>query len=152
LWQRLLFYLQPGNGSTDLILGVFWQRSTLGSDWSWFSQAAMQASIDAESNFRPGNKLNFDGGARYVLNQNMSVLLQLNLQWNATDSRADAALTEALKPSSGGTTLSLTPGLSYAVTRSTQVYGLLQLPLYQYVKGEQLTADSSITVGVNHRF
>jgi len=144
--------LQPGNGSTDLILGVFWHQATPASDWSWFSQATMQASINADPNFRPGNQLKLDGGARYVINQNLSALLQLNAQWNATDSRADAALTEALKPSSSGTTLSLTPGLSYAVTRSTQVYGLLQLPLYQYVKGEQLTPDSSITVGVNHRF
>jgi len=42
--------------------------------------------------------------------------------------------------------------LSYAFTPSTQLYGLVQLPLYQYVNGEQLTANSSFTVGVSHRF
>ena len=144
--------LQPGNGSTDLILGVFWHQSTPGSDWSWFSQAAIQTSINADADFLPGNQLKLDGGARYVINQDLSALLQLNAQWNATDSRANAALTEDLKPSSGGKTISLTPGLSYAITRSTQFYGLLQLPLYQYVNGEQLTPDSSITVGASHRF
>ena len=144
--------LQPGNGSTDLILGVFWHQSTPGSDWSWFSQASLQTSIDADPNFRPGNQLKLDGGVRYLINGDLSALLQLNAQWNQSDSRADAALTEAGEASSGSKTLSLTPGLSYAVTRSTQLYGLLQLPIYQYVKGEQLTPDSSFTAGVSHRF
>jgi hypothetical protein len=34
----------------------------------------------------------------------------------------------------------------------TNVYGLLQLPLYQYVNGEQLTASKSVTIGINHRY
>ena len=144
--------LQPGNGSTDMILGVFWHQSVPTSDWSWFSQATMQTSIKADADFRPGSQLNLDGGARYAINQDLSALLQINAQWNHADSRANAALTEALESSSGGKTISLTPGLSYAVTHSTQLYGLLQLPLYQYVNGEQLTPDSSITVGASHRF
>ena len=32
------------------------------------------------------------------------------------------------------------------------VYGFLQLPLYQYVNGVQLTADWSIVAGVSARF
>ena len=144
--------LQPGNGSTDLILGVFWHRSRPVSDWSWFAQGAIQTSIKADADFRPGNKLNLDGGTRYAIGPNLSALLQLNAQWNLTDSGANAALTEDLEPSSGGKTLSLSPGLAYGVSHNTQLYGLVQLPLYQYVNGEQLTPSSSMTVGVNHRF
>jgi len=54
--------------------------------------------------------------------------------------------------STGGKFLYLSPGVSFAVVRGTNLYGLLQLPLYQYVNGEQLTASRSFTVGVNHRF
>ena len=144
--------LQPGNGSTDLILGLFWHQSPPESSWSWFTQGTLQNSIKPSSTFRPGNQINLDGGARYALNRDLSALLQLNAQWNDTDSGEGAALTGALEPSSGGRSVSLTPGVNYALTHSTQLYGLLQLPLYQYVNGEQLTPDSSFTVGVNHRF
>lgn len=144
--------LQPGNGSTDLLLGVFWHQATHGSDWSWFAQAMLQNSIRSSDTFRPGNQFNLDGGTRYAVNSKLNGLLQVNAQWNETDSGASAALTPAGEASSGSRSLALTPGLSYAFTPSTQVYGLLQLPLYQYVKGEQLTPSHSVSVGVSHRF
>lgn len=144
--------LQPGNGSTDLILGLFWNQSAPGSDWNWFAQGALQSSINSNPTFRPGNQINLDGGARYALNHNLSALLQLNAQWNGADSGDSAALTPAGAASSGGKIISFTPGLSYAITPDTQVYGLVQLPIYQYVNGEQLTANSSMTLGISHRF
>ena len=144
--------LQPGNGSTDLIAGIFWQQSTPGSDWSWFAQGMVQSSINSDATFRPGNQINLDGGTRYAFSRNLSGLLQLNVQWNGMDSGVSAALTPAGAASSGGRIFSLTPGLSYAITSSTQLYGLVQLPIYQYVNGEQLTASSSFTLGISHRF
>ncbi|MBI3901781.1 MAG: hypothetical protein HY306_02365 [Nitrosomonadales bacterium] len=144
--------LQPGNGSTDLILGLFWNQSPPDSDWSWFAQSTVQSSISSDAAFHPGNQINLDGGTRYAISHNLSALLQLNAQWSNADSGAAAALTPAGATSSGGKIYSLTPGLSYAVAPDTQLYGLAQLPLYQYVNGEQLTANSSITVGVSHRF
>jgi hypothetical protein len=144
--------LQTGNGSTDLILGLFWHSARPGSALSWFAQGAMQSSVKADNTFRPGNQVNIDGGMRYALNHDTSALLQLNAQWNHADSRDGAALTESGHDSSGGRSLFLTPGLSYAISHKTQIYGLVQLPIYQYVNGEQLTADSSASAGVNHRF
>lgn len=49
--------LQTGNGSTDLILGVFWQHPTSGTSRSHFAQASLQKSINALSNFKPVIKL-----------------------------------------------------------------------------------------------
>lgn len=146
--------LQPGNGSTDLILGLLWNQSAPGSDWSWFAQGTVQSPVKSDTAFRPGNQINLDGGARYAFNGNLSGLLQLNAQWNGQDSGASAAATATGAPgsSSGGKIYSITPGLSYAFTPDTQVYGLVQLPLYQFVNGEQLTADSSFTLGISHRF
>ncbi len=144
--------LQPGNGSTDLIAGAFMYKSTPGSNWTCFAQGTVQGSISSNATFRPGNQINLDGGSRYAFSRELSGLLQLGAQWNGTDSGVSAALTPAGAASSGGRIISLTPGLSYAFTPSTQLYGLVQLPLYQYVNGEQLTANSSFTVGVSHRF
>ena len=58
--------LQPGNGSTDLIIGMFWNKNLPGSDWSWFVQGTAQSSISAGSEFRPGDQINLDGGTRYA--------------------------------------------------------------------------------------
>lgn len=144
--------LQPGNGSTDLILGAFWNQATPGDAVSWFAQGALQNSIRALDAFRPGNQANLDLGMRYAVNRAWSLLLQLNGQWNAPDTGSAAALTPAGDISSGGRSYSLTPGITYAVVPGTNLYGLVQLPLYQYVNGEQLTAGRSLTIGVNHRF
>ena len=144
--------LQPGNGSTDLILGTFWHQANKGSDWSWFAQGTLQNSIRSSATFRPGKQLNLDGGTRYAFNSKLSGLLQLNVQWNDKDSGISAALTPTGTASSGGRSLAITPGLSYAMTPVAQIYGLIQVPIYQYVNGEQLTARSSFFVGLSHRF
>lgn len=146
------FTLQPGNGSTDLILGAFWNQSRPGSGWNWFAQATLQSSINSDAMFRPGNQINLDGGMRYALGHDTSALMQLNMQWNGTDSGDAAALTEDGAASSGGRTVSITPGLSYALAPDTQIFALVQLPVYQYVNGQQLTASSSATAGISHRF
>ncbi len=146
--------LQPGNGSTDLIVGAFWQQATPGGNWNWFAQTTLQKAIHSDASFRPGRQFNIDGGTRYAISHNLSGLLQVNAQWIAQDS-GDAAAPSAFSTvpgsATGGKTFSLTPGLSYAFTPKLQLYGLVQLPLYQYVNGEQLTAKTSLTLGVSHR-
>ena len=144
--------LQPGTGSTDMILGIFWHQATPGSDWDWFAQGSLQDSIKSSATFTPGNQINLDGGTRYAFNHKLSGLLQLNIQWNGKDTGTAAALTPSGEASSGGRSIALTPGLSYALTSNSQLYGLLQIPVYQFVNGEQLTAQSTFSLGINHRF
>jgi hypothetical protein len=145
--------LQPGNGSTDLILGAFWNQSAPASSWSWFAQGSFQYSVAATEQFRPGNQLNFDAGTRYAINNVLSGLFQINAQWNASDT-GSAAPTSPItnEASSGMKSVALTPGLSYAFSAETQFYGLLQVAVSQYVNGEQLTAPYSLSLGVSHHF
>ena len=146
--------LQPGNGSTDLIVGAFWQHGARGDAMSYFAQAMLQASIRHMESFKPGNQTNLDAGLRYALGSSTSALLQLNYQDNARDSGLAAPADASGVPgtSTGGRFLYLSPGVSFAVVPGTNLYGLVQVPLYQYVNGEQLTASKSFTVGINHRF
>ena len=46
----------------------------------------------------------------------------------------------------------MSPGVSYSLSRGTQIYGFVQLPLYQHVNGVQLTANWSAAAGVHWRF
>jgi hypothetical protein len=146
--------LQPGNGSTDLIAGAFWQRGAHGDAMSYFAQALLQTSVRHLDEYKPGNQINLDAGLRYALGRSASALLQLNYQDNAQDSGLAAPADASGVPgtSTGGKFLYLSPGVSFAVVPGTNLYGLVQLPLYQYVNGEQLTASKSFTVGINHRF
>lgn len=144
--------LQTGSGSTDLIAGVFWQQANPANALSWFAQAMAQSAITNRADFKPGDQYNLDAGIRYALSKNLSGLLQLNAQWNAADTGSSAALTSASRTSSGGNSVSLTPGVSYAILAGTNLYGLVQLPLFQYVNGEQLTPSYAVTLGINHRF
>jgi hypothetical protein len=146
--------LQPGNGSTDLILGAFWQGGGHGEALSYFAQVMLQASLYHLADFRPGNQLNLDAGMRYALGSRSSALLQLNLQDNSQDSGSTAPADASGVPgtSTGGRFLYLTPGFSFAITPGTNLYGMLQLPLSQYVNGLQLTVGKAFTLGINHRY
>ena len=146
--------LQPGNGSTDLVVGAFWQAGAHGSAVSYFAQAMLQTSIKHLDNFKPGDQINLDAGMRYAFNSSASALLQLNYQINAQDSGLAAPADTSGVPgtATGGKFLYLTPGVTFTVAPATNLYGMLQLPLSQDVNGEQLTTSQSFTVGINHRF
>jgi hypothetical protein len=97
--------------------------------------------------------LNLDIGAHYAFTHSVTGLLQLNAQSKQRDTGTYA------NPASGGYSINLSPGLSFAVAPKTNLYGFVQLPLVQYANGDpadsaagQLTAPWSATVGVSHSF
>ena len=53
---------------------------------------------------------------------------------------------------SGGRSLFLSPGVSVSVAKDVRVYGFVQVPVYQYVNGVQLTADRAAVIGLSTRF
>ncbi len=77
----------------------------------------------------------------------VALLLQLNTHWKDRDSGANAEPEDT-----GGTFVHLSPGMSVALGDKTQLYGFVQLPLYQDVNGVQLVAEWSIAAGLSHRF
>ncbi len=137
--------LQPGSGSVDSLLGAYYNHHD--GALSWFAQGMWQQTISDRDSFRPGTKLSADAGLSYNATPDLSLMLQLNLQHKSRDSGVNAEPKD-----SGSRTLSISPGLSYRLTPSTQVYGFVQKPLYQYMNGAQLTSDWSAAVGINTSF
>jgi outer membrane putative beta-barrel porin/alpha-amylase len=138
--------LQPGSGTLDLLAGVFYNRVIPGIG-SVFAQARLEAALDSRDQYRPGNRVLVDVGWRYPLGTKWSVQAQINAVVKSHDYGDNAEPDE-----SGGKFLFFTPGVSYAVTRSLQVFGFVQLPLYQYVNGVQLTAHWAALAGGSWRF
>jgi hypothetical protein len=139
--------LQPGTGTTDLLLGAFYTHPFAAGQASWFVEGLWQKPFAEHEDYQPGERLTFDLGLHRTINNQVRVLLQLNTQWRGRD-RGDAA-----NPAdTGGTFVYLSPGLSYSLAGNLEVYGFFQQPLYQRVNGVQLTADWSAALGVTYRF
>ena len=139
--------LQPGTGTVDALFGVFVRRALPLQDVSWFAQALTQVPLNTREDYKPGRRLFLDAGLRYEAGDKVGLLLQANGLIRGRDSGAQAEPED-----SGGRSLWLSPGLSYAFTKNIQAYGFVQLPVYQYVNGVQLIASRSFVLGLSTRF
>lgn len=139
--------LQAGSGSTDAVVGAYYHYAAPGRGLRWFGQVVWQQALNERGDYRPGYQLSVDGGFNYGLSDSVTALLQANLQIKGRDSGAEAERTD-----SGARMLSLSPGLGFALTDTTQLYGFMQLPVYEYVNGVQLTADVAYVAGVSTVF
>lgn len=139
--------LQPGTGTTDMIIGAYYYQQLPAQDLSWFAQAQYQHALNQHDEFRPGAQLGLDVGIRKALGEKLGALLQLNMVVKRRDSG-----NEAEPEDSGSRQAFLSPGLSYAVAENVQIYGFYQQPIYQNVNGVQLVARRAFMVGLAGRF
>lgn len=139
--------LQPGSGTTDAVLGAYYSQHLPTRNLSWFVQALAQLPLNSHAEYRPGNRLGFDAGARYDVGDRVGLLLQLNTLLKGRDRGAQAEPEDT-----GGKFVFLSPGLSYAFTQQLQAYAFVQLPIYQNVNGVQLVPRYALALGINTRF
>lgn len=136
--------LQPGTGTTDALLGAYYRMPAHGN---WFAQVLWQAALNEREDYRPGDRASLDLVYSRSLNERFTALVQLNLLFRDRDSG-----TQAEPEDSGGFFAHVAPGLSCNIGRNAQLYGFVQLPVYQYVNGVQLTAGWSLVAGLATRF
>lgn len=136
--------MQPGTGTTDLILGAFHHQKLTASGISWFAQAQIQHALRARDNYRPGDQAGIDLGVRKGWGEKVGLLAQLNYVLKRSDRGS-----EAEPDSSGGRFLYASPGISVAFAPAMQVYAFYQLPLHRHVTGVQLTANRALVVGLS---
>jgi hypothetical protein len=139
--------LQPGSGSTDMLLGVYATRGFIGNALSIFSEALWRHAVATRDSYRPGDQVSLDLGLNYPVSTKMSAVVQANMLFKSHDKGANAEPED-----SGGRFLHLSPGLTYALTKTLGAYAFFQQPLYQYVHGTQLTADWAAVAGATYRF
>ncbi|HUQ28347.1 MAG TPA: transporter [Usitatibacter sp.] len=139
--------LQPGTGTTDVLLGVYWHGMAPLSDVSWFARAQGVFAANSRDGFKPGRQVSADLGARYAIGRDIGLMLQMNYVDKGRDSGAEAEPAD-----SGQRQLFVSPGVSWNLGRSAQLYAFVQVPLYQRVHGVQLTADWSALAGASWRF
>ncbi|MEO8004305.1 MAG: hypothetical protein ABI771_05330 [Betaproteobacteria bacterium] len=138
--------LQPGTGTTDLLIGVY-QFGALSRDWDYFGQALVQQPLNSRDDFRPGTGLNVNAGVRYVAFESIIPHLQVNARIEKRESGANADV-----DNSGATLVYLSPGATVPITHALQIYGFFQVPIYQRVNGYQLEPRYTMSAGVQYAF
>ena len=138
--------LQPGTGTTDLILGAYFVDS-LNKSWDYFAQGLVQRALNSYNHYKPGDSFNVNLGLRYMEFANVTPQLQLNARNVERDSGDNADVF-----STGGTLIYVSPGVSIPVSKQSSVYGFVQLPVYQDVNGVQLVPHYTASLGVRYSF
>ena len=143
--------LQPGTGSTDLIVGAYYYRF-VGENFQAFVNGQLQSAVSEKmdvpgNDYRPGNSLTLSAGLRYVANPIIVPQLQLNLLHKSAD---QGALADA--PDTVGTVAYISPGLAGELTPRLHVYGFTQLPVYSNLNGYQLFPRFTVSVGLSYLF
>src|SRR5258706_2706848 len=139
--------LQPGTGTTDLVVGAHWHAAAALTDWSWFAQIQGVVPLNTRDGYKPGKQLHLDTGVRYAAIRDVGLMLQLNYHAKGRDSGENAEPED-----SGQRMVFVSPGASWNLSKATQLYAFVQIPVYQSVNGVQLTASRSFLAGVSSRF
>ncbi len=138
--------LQPGTGTTDLILGAYY-HGTLGSDWDHFEQVQWKEPLNSHEQFRPSPQIGVNIGLRYVTTPVFVPQVQLNFKWEGRELGEQADY-----DNSGSRVVYLSPGASVRIAHPVHAYAFVQVPIYQDYTGYQLAPRYTVSVGLNYHF
>jgi hypothetical protein len=136
--------LQPGTGTTDLLLGVY-NFGALSRDWDYFAQAMLQIPLAEREGFKPGAGINVNAGLRYMSFEHVVPQIQFNVRSEKRESGVNADV-----ENSGATLVYLSPGFTAHLTHDLRAYAFLQVPVYQRVNGLQLEPRYTVSVGLSY--
>jgi len=138
--------LQPGTGSTDLLVGIF-KFGAVGDSADWFGQALLQIPVASDRAFKPGIGANLTAGVRW---HGLGAVVP-QAQFNSRIEKRETG-SEADTPNSGATLVYFSPGATINLSDRTSVYLFGQVPVHQRVNGLQLEPKWSLSAGVHAAF
>ena len=143
--------LQPGTGSTDLILGTYYYQA-VSQNFDAFVNGQLQAAVmhrldQPGADYRPGNNATVSFGTRYEANPDLVPQIQININRKSADQGFLADTTDT-----AGTVAYLSPGLTARVAPRVYLFGFVQLPIYSRLAGYQLFPHWTASVGASYSF
>lgn len=141
--------LQPGSGSTDVILGAYYHHP-VSLNFDLFGsiqfQSAVRHHMDQPGNdYRPGNSTTGIIGVRYEADARWIPQLQLNLLHKSPDQGALADV-----QSTAGTVFYASPGINVQVAGRLRAFGFVQVPFYSNLYGYQLFPHYTVSAGLSY--
>jgi hypothetical protein len=145
--------MQIGTGSTDMLLGAY-RMGPVSKDgrWVYFVQAMWEQPLAYRAGYKVGGEVNGAAGVYYdgVSLAGGKVKVAPVLQLIASDRASDHGA-EGDPDNSGYRRLMVSPGVEIDAG-AFKLYGDVELPVYQHVKGQQLTAPAMVKLIVSRRF
>jgi len=143
--------LQPGTGSTDVIVGAYYYQA-ISQDFDFFVngqfQSAVKHRLDQPGNdYRPGNSTTVSFGLRYEGSPQWVPQLQVNLLHKSPDQGALADV-----QSTAGSVAYISPGLTVRLSAGLHGFAFLQLPVYSNLYGYQLFPRYTVSAGAAYAF
>ena len=149
--QALDTSLDPGTGSTDLIVGAYYHQA-VSQNFDGFANVQYQVAITEKldqvgGDFRPGYTGTASFGVRYEADPRYTPQLQVNIARKGAD---QGALADTLD--TAGTVVYLSPGVTTSVAHNLQVYAFVQVPVYSNLSGYQLFPHWTASAGASYSF
>lgn len=134
--------LQPGTGTTDLLLGGGLAYTPLSMPGSLFANVSLQLPLNEQDDYRPGWRTSLQAGWQYPLSGRLDLLLQANFLRTGQDRGAQAEPED-----SGRSEAAVVPGVAFAWSKKLMLHAQIELPVYQKVNGIQLAHDYALSAG-----
>jgi hypothetical protein len=143
--------LQPGTGSTDLIVGAYYY-TPVSRAIDVIMSAQFQSAVAHHLNrpgddYRPGNSETFSLGVRYQASSHWVPQLQLNVLHKSEDQGALADVQNTV-----GTVAYLSPGMTVQLVPAFNLYGFAQIPVYSNLDGYQVFPRYTVSMGATYAF
>lgn len=143
--------LQPGTGSTDIIVGAYYYQA-VSQDFDAFVNAQFQSAVKQRmdqpgNDYRPGNSTTLSFGLRYEGSPRWVPQLQINLLHKAQD---EGALADV--QNTAGIVAYVSPGVTVKLSSSLHAFAFAQLPVYSNLYGTQLFPRWTASAGLSYAF
>ena len=139
--------IQPGSGSTDVILSVDYSHQWLPDRLEYFASGSHKLNTTNDLEYRIGDETQLNTGLRFQTNNRVTLSIQVNGRTTTRDEFHGEAV-----PSTGSTLVNLTPGITLRTQETTRVYAFVQIPVVEHVNEVQLAPRASVLVGVSRTF
>ena len=140
-----------GTGSTDILLGAYHMgKLTADNKWNWFANIQLDLPVLDRSGYRPGTEVDAVTGIYYNGWTFHGVKIAPVAQVLGSTRTHDSGI-NSMPDDSGYHRVLLSPGLEVDVA-NVRVYTDAEFPVYQDVRGNQLTASDQYKVNVSYSF
>jgi hypothetical protein len=134
--------VQPGTGSTDVLLAASYSRLALGLDWT--ASASVQHNTTNGYEYRFGREHIIAVSAGSRIRGRLSASLQVK-----GAERLRSVFAGQPVPSTGNRAVWLNPGLRFDGPAGTSLYGILQVAAWRHVNEQQLATRTGFLTGLS---
>jgi hypothetical protein len=139
--------IQPGSGSYDGLLTVYYARHAFPSKLEWFGSVSARLNRENPLDYKTGDETVLAGGVSWALSPRWVFALQAHARHVGRDDYRGEGV-----PSTGSDSIAISPGVRFRTGDRLELYGYVQVPAYQDVNEAQLAPRAGFVLGLSKSF